>query len=723
MEEYIEGHFQYIIYRNDSNYTVAVFLLDAKQAEKITVTGYLGELEEDMLYRLYGRYTEHPRYGLQYAIDHYESVLPSDRATLVKYFSSALFPGVGKRTAEKIADQLGGEGLQRLQEDMDLLTTLAGVNDKQIESLRRGLNNELDDSIVFLTRHGIHARHILKIEAIYADKAIAIIKDNPYQLIVDVDGIGFKTADKLAMHLGFTQEDPKRVKAAITACVLDMCMKSGNSFEKKDQVCAQVRKQLSFLKKEVLEVYLEELCKEKLLIMEKDDVYHHTQYEAELGISTFLYHFPYSLKNIETTIDLDNEIHLLETIFHIQYDKKQKAAIKIFFEESFSILSGGPGTGKTTIVRAIIELYKKLYANDEIALCAPTGRAAKRLSELSGVSATTVHSLLKWDLETNRFGVDATNPIAADLLIVDECSMMDAWLFYKLLIASKQISKILIIGDVDQLPSVGPGFVLKDLVQSKVFKLTMLDKVYRQAQGSDVIRLAHDIRQGSLQTFQQANDIKFFSCENYQINEQIIKIVDSAFMKGYDEFDIQILAPMYRGVAGIDAINRHLQSICNPAQDDKNEVHVGHKIFRENDKVLQLKNQPDDGVYNGDIGKIIEIRRGQIGTSEKEIIVDFDNIIVAYTTESFMNITHAYCISIHKAQGSEYPIIIMPVVKDYYYMLQRRLLYTGITRAKKSLILLGDKEIFYKGIQKADTQPRFTKLAMRLCTMKEDPFY
>ncbi|MDQ0362995.1 SF1B family DNA helicase RecD2 [Breznakia pachnodae] len=710
----IEGYFSTIIYRNN-NYTVAKFKTDEKAEKYLTVTGYIGEVYEDFPYRLYGDYTEHARYGMQFSVESYEQVMPNDDSSLIRYFSSAFFDGIGKKAASKIVAQLGKDAISILKEDPEIVYQLVGLSEKQKESLKSGIDNDIEDSVVFLTQHGISTKNILKIEATYEDEAVSVIKENPYQLVIDIDGIGFKTADKLAMSLGFDEMNPNRIKAAIVSVVLNVSMQTGNTFTSKEEVFRHLVKEFSFYDEELYETYLSQLEMERLVYLDGDALYHITQYDAEKGIADFLYGFPYIDVNTNELGDLDRIIDEVASEFNIEYDKKQVEAMKTFFDQPFSILTGGPGTGKTTIVRAIIQLYKELYPYSTIALCAPTGRAAKRLGELGGISATTIHSLLKWDLETNTFAVDENTPIEANLIIIDEFSMVDSWLFYNLLKAAHNVSRILIIGDENQLPSVGPGFVLKDLIESEQYALTRLEKIYRQSEGSDVISLAHAMKEGRLDGLHQGNDVKMFPCQNFQVKDQILKIVSNAFEKGYSDLDVQVLAPMYNGVAGIDALNKAMQELCNPPSNEKNELKLGYRLFREQDKILQLKNQPDDGVYNGDIGKIVEIVDAKNDFNNMaRVVVDYDGVFVEYTGDLLQNITHAYCISIHKSQGSEYPIVVMPILKDYIYMLQRRLIYTGITRAKKSLVLLGSEEMLEKGIQRTEYHERKTGLLKRI---------
>lgn len=713
----VEGIFKVIIFQSNNHYTVAKFVLNEKEEKILTVTGYLSEILEDTPYRLKGIYKEHPKYGMQFDISSYERILPTDNDSLVRYFSSSFFPGIGKKAAANIVSQLGKDCISLLKKDNEIIYQVSGLSKKQRESVLNGIKSDIsiDDSVVFLTQHGMTLRNVMKVEAVYEGKAIEIIKENPYQMIVDIDGIGFKTADKIAKNLGFEEDHPYRMKAAVISIMNDLTMASGNTYTNRKDILNSLIKNFSYVDEDVFDEWISELIMERLIYIEDDDYYPIAQYDAEKGIATFLSGFPYVEVSEVKDDTLDDKIATLQLRYNIQYEERQIDAIEKFFKQPFSIITGGPGTGKTTIVRAIIDLYKDIFPMHKIAVCAPTGRAAKRLGELSQVETSTIHSLLKWDLETNIFSINEEDPIDANLLIIDEFSMVDSWLFYNLLKASSNIGRILLIGDEDQLPSVGPGFVLKDLISSNQFHVSRLEKIFRQKEGSDVVKLANEIKNGKCDVLQCAKDAKLFTCQNFQVKEQIIKIVANAFEKGYSINDIQVLAPMYNGVAGIDSLNKALQELCNPPEPLKREINVGYRTFRENDKVLQLKNQPDDGVYNGDIGTIIEIvYEKEDYNHQSRMIIDFDGVIVEYTRDNFNVITHAYCISIHKSQGSEYPIVIMPILKDYYYMLQRRLIYTGITRAKKSLVLLGSESVLKEGINKEERHPRKTKLKERI---------
>lgn len=704
------------IFRNDANgYTVAHFLTYDDEEDDVTVTGIFGELREDEIYTLYGHYEEHPRYGVQFQAERYTHWMPNDTQTLIRYFSSAKFPGIGRKIAQTIVETLGEDAMQCIKDDPNVLDQISALSKKKKQIIVDGVmqSDDLNDTIVFFTTHGLSNSMISKIQAAYGEEAVSIVKENPYRMVAEIDGIGFATADKLAKHMAFEEDHPYRIKAAVLSAVLNASMSNGDTYVSRERIQRELMR-IFFKRIEHLDEILEELCQERLLMMEENRIYHHTQYDAECGIVAFLAQYPYEeLDGYE--IDLDEEIKRMEQAFHIEYETKQKEAIKTFYHAPFTMISGGPGTGKTTIVKGILQLIKACYPHANVSLCAPTGRAAKRMSQLSDKDATTIHALLKWDLDTNSFVKDVNDPLDTDILIVDEFSMVDAWVFYHLLRASKPVSKMVLIGDENQLPSVGPGCVLKDLLDCDCFPIIRLEKIFRQSEGSDVIDLAHHIKDGKITDMKNANDVAFFPCQSYDVVRYVIQIVENAYEKGYDNQDIQVLAPMYHGSAGIDALNHALQKVMNPSAAHKKELAFKQRIFREGDKILQLKNQPDDRVYNGDIGEIVEIIYAHEHVSKQHtIIARFDEEIVEYCGEQLTHITHAYCISIHKAQGSEYPIVIMPMVNEYRHMLQRRLFYTGVTRAKKSLVLLGQMEAMLRALQTLDHQMRKSTLKQRI---------
>ncbi len=714
----IEAKLVHKIFYNESNgYGVFKFVTYDVEEKTFTATGSFYNVEFDYVYRLSGKYIDHPKFGIQFQVFSYQKVMPSDDESLIRFFSSSLFPGIGKQTAISIIHVLGDDAVDKIRNNPDVLLEIPGLNTKKRNSIMNGIMEyaEEDETTFFFTRYGISIKNIKKFEAKYGSDVISLIKENPYRIIEDIDGVGFKTADKLAQALQFDLEHPYRIKAAILAAILELCMKTGDTFIEEVDLKLFMKKQFPTIE---IDDYITILENEFLIMREDNRIYHHTQYDSEQGIASFLKEFPYEKQNEVDSKKLIQDINNLQGELHIQYEEKQIEAMTNFFSNAFSILTGGPGTGKTTIVQGIIELYKKHYPMDQIAICAPTGRASKRLSELCNCNATTIHSLLHWDLETNNFLINEKEPLTCDLLIIDEFSMVDQWLFYNLLKASKFVKKILIIGDEDQLPSVGCGCVLKDLIESRQFVVTSLSKIFRQSKDSDVITLAHEIRNEHVTILEDAKDVAFFNATQNEIKDMIIKIVENALKKGYSNEDIQVLAPMYAGVAGIDVLNNELQKLMNPVSSFKREIKIGYRTFREGDKVLQLKNQPDDDVYNGDIGKVIEILYENDTVDKKaRIVVDFDGNYVEYSGEQLFNITHAFCISIHKSQGSEYPIVVLPIVRQYSYMLSKRLIYTAITRAKKSLVLLGEKNVFYDTIVKKDQVERKSTLKDRIISV------
>ncbi|MDD3923757.1 MAG: ATP-dependent RecD-like DNA helicase [Erysipelotrichaceae bacterium] len=712
----IKGKFFHIIYHQPLNhFTVARFKLYDISEKNIIITGNISEVMMDTLYDVTGHYIEHPKYGMQFVIETIKKVLPTDVESVISYLSSPLFPGIGKKYAKMIIENLGNDALLRIKADPKLIDDLPKINNKRKQSLIEGIcdQDDLQEAIQFFSTHGLGIRNIMRLDRIYGKQALALIKENPYRLIEEVDGIGFKTADKLALSMGIELDDPKRIEAYILSLFKDKCMANGDSYLKREEFSDYVNKNLSDVVYD-LDMIINNLAQRRQIIIEEDRFYHFTQYDAENYISLFLHEKLHDAQLIVND-DLNDHIESFQKEINIDYDTKQIEAIQTFLKKELMILTGGPGTGKTTVVRAMVELFKRLFPAEALAICAPTGRAAKRLSELTNSEATTIHRLLQWDLESNTFGVNENNPLSRSLLIIDEFSMVDQWLFHNLLKACKNVKKILIIGDEDQLPSVGIGSVLKDLIASDLFQVIRLTKIFRQKEGSDVITLAHQIKDGFYDILDKGKDVKFYQVEPYEAKDMIINFVNEAFKRGYSINDIQVLAPKYSGVSGIDALNSSLQRLCNPADSYKRELRVGYRVFRENDKILQLKNQPDDDVYNGDIGTLIEIvYANENDLKQNVMIVDFDGIFVEYTPDLFVNITHAYCISIHKAQGSEYPIVIMPILKQDIRMLNRRLIYTGITRASRSLIILGDKEMFDKGISVTDRYIRKTTLVKRL---------
>ncbi len=716
----LRGRFFKVLFYNQQNgYTVALFKpFKSQEVKTTTVTGILGEVNSDEIYLLQGDFVDHPKYGYQFKVDSFTIEKDDSESGLVKYFSSALFKGIGKNYAKKIVKTLGTEAVKLIKIDNDILDTVANMTEKRKSIILQGIAKESDEDLTFLLGHHLTMADAIKLRNTYKKDLMNVINDNPYRLIADIDGLGFAKVDKFALSIGIKEDNFYRLCAYCESLLADMCMKTGDSYVDKDQYQNYLSKKLSKYDLDFSQM-LNQLVSTNRIAVEKDRIYLMSQYYSERFISKCLCNFPSERLPKADSQQLFDEINTLQQQMNITYQEKQLQAIMAFFENDFLIITGGPGTGKTTIVAAMIRLSQNIYPNYTISLLAPTGRAAKRLSQLTSYEAKTIHSVLLWDKDTGKFAKDEKNPLTSDILIIDEFSMVDQYLFYSLLKAATYCKKIIIIGDSDQLPSVAMGSVLRDLIDSNLFITIRLDKIYRQKEGSDIITLAYDIKNNCVKDIPIDKDIRFFQCESAQIRDLLMQVVEKA-LKCYETqedgfMNVQVLAPMHNGPNGIDCLNQQLQQEFNPNDSNKRQLNVGYHIFREKDKVLQLKNQPDDDVYNGDIGIIIEIifAKEDVDNLDK-IVVDFDGRIVEYTPDNFVNITHAYCMSVHKAQGSEYPIVILPMTNQYSIMLQKRLIYTAVTRAYKSLIIIGDKKAFYKGINTIENYSRKTTLKERL---------
>lgn len=700
MIESIKGLVMVEIYRNQSS-GFGIFKVSFGGAEKpVTIKGTLFDLKMDHTYEFFGHYVEDRNYGLQFSVDSYEMILPTHTDFIVRYLSGPSFPGIGKITASRIVEQYGDLVLDEIKEgsitQLDVKGLTAKNAAKMIETIK-GFDGQ-DDRISFLLAHGLSNKQIIAVNKAYGEESVQRVKDNPYALITDVDGIGFKTADKIGMSLGYDFDAYERRYAFLLDQYQSIVYGGGHSYIEMDVFISMF--DLEF------ESILQALIDDGVLVLEEDRLYHHTQYEAEVSISTYLSDFSDGMNQYHVN-DIDTKINAVETRLNITFDTIQKDAIKMFFNEDVMILTGGPGTGKSTLLSGIITLLQSEFPRVNIAMCAPTGRAAKRLEELTNVQASTIHSLLKWDLEANEFGMNAHQPLDIDILIVDEFSMVDLWLLHNLFLASTHVTKILFVGDKDQIPSVGPGFVLGDLIASECVPVLTLERNYRQEKGSEVVDLALNFKEGHFDISPYHREVKFYDSRYGSVKDIVLKVVEQALDKGYSLSDIQVLAPMYSGVAGIDNLNYFLQQMCNPAADDKEQVQVGTKIFRVGDKMLQLKNQADDFVFNGDIGTLIAI--------ENRILhVDFGNNVVEYEPSDYINLSHAYCMSVHKAQGSEYPIVVLVATRAFHVMLSRRLYYTGMTRSSKSLILTGSYDAFEMAMNNHDESVRKTSLKQRL---------
>lgn len=709
-------------YSESSSYIVA--LIEVEQEDKlITMNGYMNNFNDYEKYAFIGDYEIHPKYGKQFKLSEYRIIYAKESEEIIKYLSSPLFKGIGKALATQIVNTLGEECLEKIKEDKHNLDLVRGMTEKRREIIYEALTNgDYDQEVMqFFMGHGISLKNLGLIQAYYQEKTLEILQNNPYQLVEDIDGIGFKTADELALKTGGTLDNPNRIKAGIIYSIKQYGFNTGSTYCYLDEIKIMFSKIIYNIEEVSFNEYLDELIDEGLIIQRGDKYYYFEMDEAEKNIAEYL---KIRINKPDELFD-EKEVERLLTNYEktqgICYAAKQKEALNYFLKSSCMILTGGPGTGKTTIVQALLKVYSALYPDDRIGLVAPTGRAAKRLTELTRIYACTIHRLLKWDLHSNTFAMNKSNPLDLDVLIIDEFSMVDCLLLSKLFEAGRGINKVLFIGDYHQLPSVAPGNILQDLMEAGV-KTIELDEIFRQAKDSGIIQLAHHIIHNEIENmdlFEQYRDINFFPCINYDVVKNVKIIVKKAIDEGYDTNDIQVLVPMYQGVAGIDALNDALQDVFNPIDEFNDSYQIGRKEYRVGDKILQLKNRPDDDVFNGDIGTLVEIcRKDNFEYLQDTLIVDFDGNFVEYTSNTFNTITHAYCMSIHKSQGNEFKIVIMAVLSDYYIMLRRNLLYTAITRAKQSLFILGSSKAFMHGLANYQDSRRKTSLKSRFKTIE-----
>lgn len=698
---YIKGNYRRSIYQNSQGYNIGLFKVMDTDDEKladyiahiITFTGYFHELNDMDTYLFYGKLVTHPKYGEQFQVDNYERCKPEEKDSIIEFLTSGLFKGIGEKKAKAIVDVLGKDTLKIILENPDNLILIPGVTKKNIEVLHTKLQ-EYESSyeiILFLTELGFSTKDAMIVYNFYKNKTKNIIDTNIYKIIEDIYNMTFKKIDAIALKSGLEKTASIRVEASIIYIMNELSNAYGHSYYFKEEIASYLPRVLGVNITEKLFLDSLESLEKNLSIVKKEDRYYIKEmYESETLITK---RFRMLSREEDIVIkDIDSKIKELENLFGITYNEQQFSAIKNSLLKKILIITGGPGTGKTTIMKGITELYRTInklsyeQLQEKIALLAPTGRAAKRMSESTLLRASTIHRFLKWQKETNKFQVNEYNKSRVEFVIIDEGSMIDTYLMASLLKGISANCKIILVGDDHQLPSVGPGQVLHDLIESNCLQKVELTELYRQGKDSNILTLAYDIRQGEVneEVFNIGDDLTFIKATPSQVVENVLEITDTYQDLSYKEF--QILCPMYKTIAGIDEINRHVQNKVNPKSKNKKEIQYGDVIFRENDKVLQLTNMPDENVYNGDIGIIKEIKI----SPKKEIIIDFDNNIVKYTPSNFNNFRLAYAISIHKAQGSEFDVVIIPIVRNYNKMLYRKLIYTGITRSKKKLYLIGD---------------------------------
>ena len=726
MKLYIKGNYRKTIFSSSKGYVIGLFKVRETNDEEmklyinksVTFTGYFHELNEDDMYCFYGETVDHPKYGIQFQVSDYERLKPEDEDGLVAFLSSDLFKGVGVTLAKSIVDTLGKNVLDEILKDESCLLLVPKMTAKKARKIYETLSKyeESHQMIVYLTDLGFNMKDALDIYNIYKKDTIANIEHNPYKLIEDAD-VNFVKVDEIALKFDIKENDERRIKACIIYIMNKILFTNSDTYLIYDEIVEGVFNYLKIdLDIDEFDLLLNELIEENKIVLLDDKYYLKEMYDSETNI---VKEISYLINNKISKKDLDTRIEELESVNNIKYNDKQKEAIKKSLENNITIITGGPGTGKTTIIKAICELYMEINkldfddAPNKIALLAPTGRASKRMSESTLLPASTIHRFLKWNKETNEFLINEYNKTFQNLIIIDEVSMIDLKLLDSLFRGLTRNIKLVLVGDHHQLPSVGPGNILKDLIESDLIDTIYLDTLYRQDENSYIPTLAQEIKNNELSdTFLETkSDYTFLKCSSLSIKENLKNLCKQLVDKGYDYKRVQIMAPMYAGINGIDNLNKELQAIFNPNDNSKNEIKYGDVIYRENDKVLQLVNMPEENIYNGDIGVIKNILKIERKTF---IYIDFDGNLVKYESKDLNKITHGFIISIHKAQGSEFELIVMPICNSYKRMLYRKLVYTGITRAKKKLILIGEPQAFVYAVNNNNEIIRKTNLLEQL---------
>ncbi len=714
-----------IFYNETNGYLVALFkvsknsLVDKELVKKsITITGNFLDLKLETNVEIEGEFITHEKFGKQFNVKSYEYILPKENDDIIEFLSSSFVKGCGKKTALKIVEVYGSDSLDIIKENKFALDKIEGMTDVKRDKIYESLVNysKTSDIILKLKNLGFSIEEAGRIYSKYKENLNDIVDNNIYLLNEIID---FKRLDNIFLNNYSDKYDKRRVKACTLEVMKMISLNRGDIYYEKEVVFEYLMRIFSInIDYELFNSYLNELESEGFIVIDNNKVYLWEYYASEKDISELLYKI--SDKKIKK-IDYSEKIKKLEEKLKITYNDDQKKAISEALNNNITIISGGPGTGKTTIINAIVKLYietnrlSNLEVIEQIALLAPTGRASKKMSTSTGLPASTIHRYLKWNKDLNAFGINENNKNFQKLIIVDEVSMIDSLLLSSLLKGLHSYVKLILVGDAFQLPSVSAGLVLQDLIDSDLFNYVPLEYIYRQSDNSYIPYLAREIKNKDLsESFTlKKDDYNFLVTDTHSISKAIKKIVEEGLKKGYDENKLQVLCPMYKGENGIDNLNQILAKVFNPDQGQRT-ITYGDVVYREGDKVLQLANNADNFVFNGDIGFIKSI--ATIGSPyKKEVVtIDFDGNLVMYNKKDLKNIKHAYAISIHKSQGSEFDHVIMPICYQFAPMLYNKILYTGVSRAKKSLIIIGDVAAFYKGVFNDYSTFRKTTLKERL---------
>jgi exodeoxyribonuclease V alpha subunit len=712
----LEGVLERIVFFNEENsFTVARLQVPGKK-DLVTIVGALPLPTPGETLRLKGQWVVDTKFGQQFRVESCLSVLPATIIGIQKYLGSSLIKGIGPIMAKRIVDKFGLDTFDIIEENPERLTEIDGIGPIRTERITKAWQEQkqIREVMVFLQGHEISPAYAVKIFKAYGDKAVSVVKENPYRLALDISGIGFKTADKVAKSMGIDPNSQIRAEAGIIH-VLSELVDEGHCYYPYEELKQKVAELLE-IDLAILETALATLAREDRILIEDlpeiKAVYLTPLHVAEANVARRLKTLIASPKQA-LQIDVEKAIEWVQSISRIDLAATQKLALRKTISGKVVVLTGGPGTGKTTLINSLVKILEK--KGQRIVLASPTGRAAKRLSEVTGKEAKTIHRLLEFSPKEGGFKRNEDNPLDADLVVIDEASMVDILLMNQLLKAIPLTATLLLVGDVDQLPSVGPGNVLKDIIASGNVETIILTEIFRQAQESLIIVNAHRVNRGEFPQLKpqqgQRSDFYFIEKDDPEevlgvIKELCVKRLPNAFRLNPLD-DIQVMTPMHRGTVGVANLNAELQVLLNP---QGKVITRGGRLFRVNDKVMQIKNNYEKDVFNGDIGTL-----AAIDIEEQKVQVKFEGRTVDYELSDLDDLVLAYAISIHKSQGAEYPVVVVPLLSQHYIMLQRNLLYTAITRAKRLVVLVGSKRAIAIAVRNNKVQRRYTNLAAKLC--------
>lgn len=703
-----------ITYQNAENGYTVLKCAVKNYNDLITVVGTMPDTHVGSVLSLEGFWKMDVKYGRQFSVEHFEETLPATVYGIEKYLGSGLVKGVGPKFAKRIVEKFGKDTLDVIEECPDELLKVPGIGKVRVDRIKKSWQEqkEIKNIMLFLQSHEVSTSHATKIFKTYGSESIEIVKENPYRLADDIWGIGFKTADSIAQKMGFDKGKFVRLRSGIFY-TLNKLAENGHCYANRRQLIEKAKELLEVEEPEI-EITLDEMLRTNDVIQEKnpeqeDAIYLPPYFFSETGCAKRLIQLMVGRRKIK--VDPDQIMKKVVAGSEITYDEIQLEAVRTAISSKVMVLTGGPGTGKTTTTLGIISAYQKIGM--KILLAAPTGRAAKRMSEATGMEAKTIHRLLEYK-PPEGYQKNEEKPLEGDVLILDECSMIDIMLMYNLLKAIPEHMTLILVGDIDQLPSVGAGNVLRDIIDSGEIPVVRLTRIFRQAQGSRIIMNAHRINRGEAIDMRGGKDADFFfasKATNQEVVETIVQYCKTNLPRYYhvDPLeDIQVLTPMQRGECGAVNLNQVLQEAMNPTAIF---LRRGGTQYRLHDKVMQIRNDYDKEVFNGDIGTIVKVNM-----EDRELTVNFDDREVLYDVTELDELSLAYAVTIHKSQGSEYPIVVMPFTMSHFVMLQRNLLYTGVTRAKKILVLVGEKKAVFYAIKNETTTGRNTMLKQRLST-------